>query len=88
VERPERSEDEGPLPSTAPPADLCIREGEDKASCTAGVAEHRVRHVLEVARIYAFANRREEAIGAVLDAERDAPEQVRYHYIARELAVS
>jgi hypothetical protein len=28
----------------------------------------------------AFANRRDEVIGAVLDAERDAPEQVRCHY--------
>jgi hypothetical protein len=50
--------------------------------------ERRVRDALKVARIYTFANRREEAIGAVLDAERDAPAKVRYHSIAGELAVS
>jgi hypothetical protein len=50
--------------------------------------ERRVRHELEVARIYAMANRTDDALAAVLHAERDAPEQVRYHFITRELVVT
>jgi hypothetical protein len=50
--------------------------------------ERRVRHSLEVARVYHLVNRREDALATVLNAERDAPEQVRHHYIARELVVS
>jgi hypothetical protein len=50
--------------------------------------ERRVRHVLEVARIYHLVNQRDDSLYAVLDAERTAPEQVRHHYIARELVVS
>jgi hypothetical protein len=40
-----------------------------------------------VARIYNLANRNDEALSTVLRAEHEAPEQVRHHYIARELAV-
>ena len=50
--------------------------------------ERRVRHALESARIYSRANRQDEAVTTVLHAERDAPRQVRYHYIAQELVVS
>lgn len=50
--------------------------------------ERRVRHSLEVARIYHFTNAPDKALQEILDAERDAPEQVRYHYIARELVIS
>jgi hypothetical protein len=50
--------------------------------------ERRVRHQLETARVYQRANRPDEALSTVLAAERDSPEQVRYHYIARELVLS
>jgi transcriptional regulator with XRE-family HTH domain len=50
--------------------------------------ERRVRHGLEVARVYALAGRPDEAVAATVDAERVAPEQVRYHFIARELVAS
>jgi len=49
--------------------------------------ERRVRHALEVARVYAFANRDADAFDTMLHAEHEAPEQVRYHYIARELVL-
>jgi len=47
--------------------------------------ERRVRHSLEIARALSMRNRHEEALEAVLDAERLAPEQVRYHYMSRHL---
>jgi transcriptional regulator with XRE-family HTH domain len=50
--------------------------------------ERRVRHALEVARIYHYASLQDEAITTVLQAIRDAPEQVRYHFITRELTLS
>ena len=50
--------------------------------------ERRVRHALEVARAYAARNQVDEALSLILDAERLAPEQVRYHYIPRQLVTS
>jgi transcriptional regulator with XRE-family HTH domain len=50
--------------------------------------ERRVRHALEVAKVYTLANRDTDGLDAVLAAERDAPEQVRYHYLARELVLT
>ncbi|RJS46559.1 XRE family transcriptional regulator [Nocardioides cavernaquae] len=47
--------------------------------------ERRVRHSLEVARALSTTNKRELALAAILDAERIAPEQVRYHYLSRHL---
>lgn len=47
--------------------------------------ERRVRHRLEVARALTAVNRQEDALSLVLEAETDAPEQVRYHYLARHL---
>jgi hypothetical protein len=49
--------------------------------------ERRVRHALEVAKVYAMTGRDEEGLAVVLHAERDAPEQVKYHYLARELVL-
>ena len=46
--------------------------------------ERRVRHALEVARAYSARNQVDEALSLTLDAERLAPEQVRYHYIPRQ----
>lgn len=47
--------------------------------------ERRVRHALEVARALSTTNKRDLALATVLDAERLAPEQVRYHYLSRHL---
>jgi transcriptional regulator with XRE-family HTH domain len=47
--------------------------------------ERRVRHALEVSRALSTANKRDEALGMLLDAEQTAPEQVRYHYLSRHL---
>jgi transcriptional regulator with XRE-family HTH domain len=49
--------------------------------------ERRIRHRIEIARAYSAWNRREEALGVLLDAEQDAPEQVRHHFISRQLVV-
>jgi hypothetical protein len=50
--------------------------------------ERRVRHALEVARAYNSWNRTDEAQAALLDAEQMAPEQVRHHFISRQLALT
>jgi transcriptional regulator with XRE-family HTH domain len=49
--------------------------------------ERRIRHAIEVARAYSAWNRRDEALSLLLDAERQAPEQVRHHYISRQLVL-
>ncbi|MGA4563103.1 helix-turn-helix domain-containing protein [Uniformispora flossi] len=49
--------------------------------------ERRVRHSLEVAKALSAWNRTDEALAVLLDAERAAPEQVRHHYVSRELVV-
>lgn len=49
--------------------------------------ERRVRHNLEVARALSAWNRTDEALAMVLEAERIAPEQVRHHYMSRELVL-
>ncbi|MGC9668086.1 hypothetical protein ACNTMW_16210 [Planosporangium sp. 12N6] len=50
--------------------------------------ERRVRHALEATRAYSAWNRVDEALATVLDAERPAPEQVRYHVLSRQLVLS
>jgi len=50
--------------------------------------ERRVRHALEVARAYSSWNRLDEAQATLLDAEHMAPEQVRYHFLSRQLVLS
>lgn len=50
--------------------------------------ERRVRHALEVARVYTMTNEPDEALQVVLRAEHDAAEQVHHHYIARELTLT
>ncbi|MCI3930260.1 helix-turn-helix domain-containing protein [Streptomyces sp. AN091965] len=49
--------------------------------------ERRVRHDLEVARALTARNRTDEALAVVLEAEQLAPEQVRHHYMSRELVL-
>jgi hypothetical protein len=50
--------------------------------------ERRTRHNLEVARALSTHNRMDEALAKVLEAESWAPEQVRNHYLARELVLT
>ncbi|MEO7195343.1 MAG: helix-turn-helix domain-containing protein [Pseudonocardiaceae bacterium] len=47
--------------------------------------ERRVRHAIETTRAFARRNRVDSALDALLDAERQAPEQVRYHQLSRIL---
>ncbi|MFZ3568776.1 helix-turn-helix domain-containing protein [Streptomyces sp. BH097] len=49
--------------------------------------ERRVRHNLEVARALTAWNRTDDALSMVLDAEEMAPEQVRHHYMSREIVL-
>lgn len=49
--------------------------------------ERRVRHSLEVARALTAWNRTDDALSVVLDAEQMAPEQVRHHYMSREIVL-
>jgi tetratricopeptide (TPR) repeat protein len=50
--------------------------------------ERRVRHAIETARAYTARNRRDDALGVLLDAEQLAPEQIRHHAISRQLVLS
>ncbi|WP_338696590.1 helix-turn-helix domain-containing protein [Streptomyces sp. Q6] len=50
--------------------------------------ERRTRHNLEVARALSAHNRVDDALSMILEAERWAPEQVRSHYLARELVLT
>ncbi|MGK9461076.1 helix-turn-helix domain-containing protein [Streptomyces sp. G6] len=56
---------------------------------TAGLpTERRTRHNLEVARALSSHNRMDDALAKILEAESWAPEQVRSHYLARELVLT
>ncbi|MFF3251067.1 helix-turn-helix domain-containing protein [Actinacidiphila glaucinigra] len=50
--------------------------------------ERRTRHNLEVARALSAHNRTDDALTKILEAESWAPEQVRSHYLARELVLT
>nr|WP_092602495.1 helix-turn-helix transcriptional regulator [Actinopolyspora xinjiangensis] len=50
--------------------------------------ERQVRHALETARAFSAWNRTDEALSIVLDAEQRAPEQVRHHYLSRQLVLT
>ncbi|MCT2279608.1 helix-turn-helix domain-containing protein [Micromonospora chalcea] len=50
--------------------------------------ERRVRHALEVARAYSSWNRLDDAQDVLLEAEQMAPEQVRHHFLSRQLALT
>ncbi|MEU3406404.1 helix-turn-helix transcriptional regulator [Streptomyces sp. NPDC006670] len=49
--------------------------------------ERRVRHGIEVARALSARNRTDESLAVLLEAERLGPEQVRHHYLSRELVI-
>jgi transcriptional regulator with XRE-family HTH domain len=50
--------------------------------------ERRTRHNIEVARALSAHNRIDDALAMILEAESWAPEQVRSHYLARELVLT
>lgn len=50
--------------------------------------ERRVRHALEVSRAYSSWNRLDDAQAALLNAEQMAPEQVRHHFLGRQLVLT
>jgi transcriptional regulator with XRE-family HTH domain len=50
--------------------------------------ERRVRHLLDVARAYNSSGRQDAAVATVLNAERMAPDQVRHHYLSRQLVLN
>ena len=52
---------------------------------TAMPTERRVRHSLEVARALSTSNQRDDALATLLEAEQQAPEQVRHHFLSRQL---
>ncbi|GAB3816598.1 helix-turn-helix domain-containing protein [Micromonospora zhanjiangensis] len=59
-----------------------------RVDTTALPMERRVRHALEVARAYSSHNRVDDAQAALLDAEQMAPEQVRHHFLSRQLTLT
>jgi transcriptional regulator with XRE-family HTH domain len=59
-----------------------------KIDTTAMPTERRVRHSLEVARALGASNQRDDALATLLEAEKQAPEQVRYHFLSRQLVQS
>lgn len=50
--------------------------------------ERQVRHLLDVARAYNNSGQQDAAVATVLDAERKAPDQVRHHYLSRQLVLN
>lgn len=50
--------------------------------------ERRVRHALEVARAFSSLNQADEGLRMLLTAEQDAPEQVRHHFLTRQLVTT
>jgi transcriptional regulator with XRE-family HTH domain len=50
--------------------------------------ERRVRHALEVARAFTSLNQADEGLHMLLTAEQDAPEQVRHHFLTRQLVTT
>jgi hypothetical protein len=50
--------------------------------------ERRVRHDLEVARVWSAAGRETDAVGLVIAAHRRAPDHVRHHFLTRDLVTA
>lgn len=51
-------------------------------------AERRARYLLDVARTYSLIGNGEDALGAMIAAERIAPEQVGQHYLSRRVVAA
>ncbi|MFI0240160.1 helix-turn-helix domain-containing protein [Streptomyces sp. NPDC016845] len=69
--------------------DMQIAVGLGPEIDTSGLpTERRARHNLEVARALSAHNRMDDALAKILEAESWAPEQVRSHYLAREMVLT
>jgi transcriptional regulator with XRE-family HTH domain len=51
-------------------------------------AERRARYFLDIARAQSLAGNQADALGTMLTAERIAPEQVRQHYLGRQVVMT
>jgi hypothetical protein len=51
-------------------------------------AERRARYLLDVARVHTMTGSPDDALSAMLTAERIAPEQVRQHYVSRNVVTA
>jgi tetratricopeptide (TPR) repeat protein len=51
-------------------------------------AERRVRHLIDVARAYNLTGRADVALQTILGAEQLAPEQIRHHYLSKQLVLT
>ena len=51
-------------------------------------AERQARYLLDIARAYSLTGNRDEALRTTLTAERIAPEQVRQHYLSRNIVTA
>jgi transcriptional regulator with XRE-family HTH domain len=47
--------------------------------------ERRVRYLLDIARAHSLSGNRDDSLGTTLTAERIAPEQVRQHYLSKQI---
>jgi transcriptional regulator with XRE-family HTH domain/tetratricopeptide (TPR) repeat protein len=50
--------------------------------------ERQARYLLDIARAHSLAGNRDDALSAALTAERIAPEQVRQHYLSRQIVTT
>jgi len=50
--------------------------------------ERRARYLLDIARAHSLAGNRDDALSTTLTAERIAPEQVRQHYLSRDIVMT
>lgn len=50
--------------------------------------ERRTRYLIDIARAQSLTGRRDEALSSLFAAERDAPEHVRQHHVARTVVAT
>lgn len=60
----------------------------DTTAWPAYLVEHRTRFLVDVARGHALCRQDQEATAVILDAEKKAPEEVRYDHTVRELVLA
>ncbi|RJL22828.1 helix-turn-helix domain-containing protein [Bailinhaonella thermotolerans] len=66
---------------------IALDKGPDLDTRTLPI-ERRVRHSIAVAQAFSLRNRTDDALDALLQAEHLAPEQVRHHYLSRQLVLT
>jgi hypothetical protein len=68
-----------------PAAGLCRAPSVDPSRLSPELVERRVYHMIDLARGYAHQHNDAAAVLTLLEAERVAPEEVRYHVIVPEM---